>query len=103
MLSGSDSCSERAAAIYTLIGSARLNGMDSEAYLHYVIERIANHPASRIDELLPWNVAPHRGAAALPLEQSVPAPRAIWMEMLRDPQCAGTIHLGVLDAQVSIR
>jgi hypothetical protein len=44
--------------MYSLIGSARLNGIDPEAYLHYVIERIADHPANRIDELLPWNVAP---------------------------------------------
>jgi transposase len=50
--------------MYTLIGSARLNGMDPEASLHYVIERIADHPANRIDELLPWNVALHLPAAA---------------------------------------
>ncbi|MET3234127.1 UNVERIFIED_ORG: hypothetical protein ABIC54_006343 [Burkholderia sp. 1263] len=41
---------ERAAAMYSLIGSARLNGIGPEAYLHYVIERIADHPANRIDE-----------------------------------------------------
>lgn len=50
--------------MYSLIGSARLNGMDPEAYLHYVIERIADHSANRIDELLPWNVVPHLPAAA---------------------------------------
>lgn len=49
---------ERAAAMYSLIGSARLNGLDPEAYLHHVIDRIADHPVNRIDELLPWNVAP---------------------------------------------
>lgn len=43
--------------MYSLIGSARMNGIDPEAYLHYVIDRIADHPANRIDELLPWNVA----------------------------------------------
>lgn len=44
--------------MYSLIDSARLNGIDPEAYLHYVIERIADHPANRIKGLLPWNVAP---------------------------------------------
>ncbi|CAJ0809441.1 IS66 family transposase ISBcen14 [Ralstonia psammae] len=57
MFAGSDAGGERAAAMYSLIGTARLNGLDPEAYLHYVIERIADHPVSRIDELLPWNVA----------------------------------------------
>ncbi|WP_437437804.1 transposase domain-containing protein [Trinickia violacea] len=61
---GADSGGERAAAMYSLIGSARLNGIDPEAYLHYVIERIVDHPVNRIDELLPWNVAPHLPAAA---------------------------------------
>ena len=43
--------------IYTLIGSARLNGLDPQAYLRHVIERIVDHPITRIDELLPWAVA----------------------------------------------
>lgn len=64
LFAGADSGGERAAAMYTLIGTARLNGLDPEAYLHYVIERIADHPANRIDELLPWNVAPHLPASA---------------------------------------
>ena len=54
---GSDAGGERAAAIYSLIGTAKLNGMDPEAYLRYVIERIADHPINRIEELLPWAVA----------------------------------------------
>ncbi len=53
---GSDAGGERAAAIYSLIGTAKLNGLDPEAYLRYVLERIADHPINRIDELLPWNV-----------------------------------------------
>jgi transposase len=58
MFAGSDTGDERAAAMYRLIGSARLNGLDPEAYLAYVPKRIPDHPADRIDDLLPWNVAP---------------------------------------------
>ena len=47
---------ERAAAIYTLIGTAKLNGIDPEAYLRHVLTHIADHPVNRIDELLPWRV-----------------------------------------------
>ncbi len=56
---GSDTGGERAAAIYSLIGTAKLNGLNPEAYLRDVIGRIADHPANRLDELLPWN---HREA-----------------------------------------
>jgi len=54
---GADSGGERAAAMYSLIGSARMNGLDPEAYLRHVFTYIADHPINRIDELLPWNVA----------------------------------------------
>ena len=54
---GSDCGGERAAAMYSLIGSAKLNGLDPELYLLTVLTRIADHPVSRIDELLPWNLA----------------------------------------------
>lgn len=57
MFAGSDSGGERAAAMYTLIGTAKLCGLDPQAYLQYVLERIAEHPINRIDELLPWNVS----------------------------------------------
>ena len=54
---GSDGGGDSAAVIYTLIGSAKLNGIDPQRYLTYVLERIAEHPINRIDELLPWAVA----------------------------------------------
>jgi transposase len=57
LFAGSDDGGERAAAIYTLIGTAKLSGLDPEGYLRHVLERIAEHPISRIEELLPWNVS----------------------------------------------
>ena len=56
LFAGSDSGGERAASIYSLIGTAKLNGLDPEAYLREVLERIADHPINRIEELLPWKV-----------------------------------------------
>jgi hypothetical protein len=57
---GSDAGGDRAAAIYSLLGTAKLNGLDPEFYLRRVLERIADHPINRIHELLPWNLAtPH--------------------------------------------
>jgi len=53
---GSDAGGERAAAIYSLVETAKLNGLDPEAYLREVLGRIAEHPINRIDELLPWNI-----------------------------------------------
>ena len=52
---GSDRGGERAAAIYTLIETAKLNGVDPQAWLADVLARIADHPAKRIGDLLPWN------------------------------------------------
>lgn len=57
LFAGSDAGGERAAALYSLIGTAKLNGLDPEAYLRHVLERIAEHPINRIEELLPWHVA----------------------------------------------
>ena len=53
---GSDAGGERAAAIYSLVETAKLNGLDPEGYLREVLGRIADHPINRIDELLPWNI-----------------------------------------------
>jgi transposase len=54
---GSDSGGERAASLYSLIGTAKLNGLDPAFYLRTVLATIAEHPINRIQELLPWNVA----------------------------------------------
>ena len=53
---GSDAGGERAAAIYSLVQTAKLNGLDPEVYLREVLGRIADHPICRIEELLPWNI-----------------------------------------------
>lgn len=53
---GSDAGGDRAAAIYSLVETAKLNGLDPQAYLREVLQRIAEHPINRIDELLPWNI-----------------------------------------------
>lgn len=54
---GADTGGERAANIYSLIGTTKLNGLDPEAYLRHVLGRIAEHPINKLDELLPWNLA----------------------------------------------
>jgi len=56
LFAGSDDGGERAATIYSLLGTAKLNNLDPEGYLRYVLERIADHPINRIEQLLPWNV-----------------------------------------------
>jgi transposase len=55
---GSDRGGQRAAAMYSLIITAKMNGVDPQAWLADVLSRIATHPAHRLDELLPWNWAP---------------------------------------------
>ena len=56
IFAGADAGGDRAAAIYTLVETAKLNGIDPEAYLRDIIGRIAEHPINRIADLLPWNV-----------------------------------------------
>jgi transposase len=56
LFAGSDAGGERAAAAYSLIETAKLNGLDPEDYLRQVLERIADHPIKRVHELLPWNM-----------------------------------------------
>jgi transposase len=56
LFAGSDKGGESAAAVYSLIGTAKLEGLDPESYLRNVLSRIVEHPINRIDELLPWNL-----------------------------------------------
>ena len=58
LFAGSDRGGQRAAAMYGLIVTAKMNGIDPQAWLADVLARIAEHPASRLDELLPWNWQP---------------------------------------------
>jgi hypothetical protein len=64
LFAGSDRGGESAAAIYSLIGTAKLNGIDPESYLRNVLSRIAEHAINRIDDLLPWNLAEQLRRAA---------------------------------------
>ena len=66
LFAGSDKGGERAAAIYSLIETAKLNGLDPEAYLRDILARIADHKINRVAELLPWNwsAAPSQALAA---------------------------------------
>jgi transposase len=61
---GSDRGGQRAAIIYTLIGTAKLNDVDPQAWLADVLARIAEHPARQLAELLPWNWAKPANALA---------------------------------------
>jgi hypothetical protein len=62
MFAGSDAGGERAAAIYTIVESAKLSGLDPQAYLRHVLGCIADHPINRIADLLPSNITiPEQG------------------------------------------
>ncbi|MBR0642934.1 IS66 family transposase [Roseomonas hellenica] len=56
LFAGSIEGGRRAAIIYTLVGTAELNGWDPQAYLRVLLDRIADHPINRIGELAPWNL-----------------------------------------------
>ena len=60
---GSDEGGRRAAALYTLIATAKLNDVDPQVWLADVLGRLQDHPAKRIQELLPWSWRPHNIAA----------------------------------------
>jgi len=62
LFAGSDAGGQRAAAIYSLIETCKLNGIDPEAYLRHVLTVIADHPINRVSELLPWNLRDKLGS-----------------------------------------
>ena len=64
LFAGADSGGERAAAMYTLIGSAKLNGIDPEAWLRHVLTHIADHPVNQVEDFLPWNCTDKLSATA---------------------------------------
>jgi transposase len=69
LFAGSDEGGRRAAAMFTLIETCKLNGVDPQAWLADVLARLPDHPAKRIDQLLPWNWKAARDAAV----QTTPA------------------------------
>jgi hypothetical protein len=90
LFAGSNRGGERAAAIYSLIGTAKLNGVDPEAYLRNVLSRIADHPINRITDLLPWNNV----SAPRPNQRiNVPQP-SLPCEKIRAVQPAFAANLG---------
>jgi len=56
LFAGSDEGGERAAALYSLLGTAELNGLNVETYLRHVLQHLPDHPVNRVEELLPWNL-----------------------------------------------
>ena len=62
LFAGSDRGGDRAAVMYSLIVSAKMNDVDPQDWLAHVLATIAQHPTNRLDELLPWNYRPHQAA-----------------------------------------
>ena len=62
LFAGSDRGGDRAAVMYSLIVSAKMNDVDPQDWLAHVLATIAQHPTNRLDELLRWNYHPHQAA-----------------------------------------
>jgi hypothetical protein len=58
LFAGSDRGGQRAAMMYSLITTAKMNDVDPQAWLADILARIADHPANKLEELMPWNWAP---------------------------------------------
>jgi hypothetical protein len=72
LFAGSDRGGEWAAGVYSLVGTAKLNGIDPQAYLAHVLEHIGSHAINRVDELLPWHVGGQLAAGANDVVASEP-------------------------------
>ena len=70
---GSDAGGQRAACLYTIIETAKMSGINPEAYLADVLARIADHPIRQIDALLPWRWKPSQTAAPDPTPKTAPS------------------------------
>ena len=98
LFAGSDAGGERAAAVYSLIGSAKRNGLP-EAYVRQVLTRIADHPFSRIKELPPLNlvaILPEPTKRRPPRQRVQPLPLPDIAELIED----GAITIGMLRPMV---
>src|SRR6202521_696439 len=96
MFCGSDRGGQRAAAMYSLIVTAKMNGVDPQAWLADTLARIAAHPAHRLDELLPWNWTPKvpqiTAAAACPLARSTRS--TMFIPSPASPKCSARTRTG---------
>lgn len=70
---GSDEGGRRAAAVYSLIETCKLNDVDPQAWLAYVLAKLPDRPANKIEELLPWHRKAAQQAAAQPASAIVAA------------------------------
>jgi transposase len=77
VFAGSDSGGQSAAAFYSLLGSAKLNGHNLEAFLREVLARIGDHPINRIADLLPWNLKPTHDQALTAVDNAPQLPTPI--------------------------
>jgi hypothetical protein len=80
LFDGADSGGERAVAIYSLIGTAKLNGVDPEAWWRHVRPHIADHPVNRVDEFLPWHCT-----GQLPAILNTPLPSGVMPSSFNQP------------------
>ena len=99
LFAGSDAGGERAAVFYSLIGTAKRNGLDPEAYLRHVLGCINDHPIHRIEELLPWHIAKHPSHRSRGVSRNAASkdPNAELLPSLAGLLDEGEVTLGILE------